>query len=66
MDTRMCKAKLTSLVGADSDHEMDATDIKRYPSTCMMEAIDLQHWHCVPTDQRPMIVLHSLLNQIDL
>ena len=28
----MCKAKLTSLVGADFDHDIDATDIEGYTS----------------------------------
>ena len=28
----MCTAKLTSLVGVDSDHDMDATGIEGYPS----------------------------------
>ena len=30
MKTCMCKAKLTSLVGADSDHHMDATSISGF------------------------------------
>ena len=32
MKTYMCKAKLTSLVGADSKHVMDASGIEGYPS----------------------------------
>ena len=32
MKTCMCRAKLTSLVGADSDHVMDTSGIEGYPS----------------------------------
>ena len=32
MKTSMCKAKLTPLVGADSNHVMDALGIEKYPS----------------------------------
>ena len=32
MNLHSCQAKLTYRVGADSDHEMDATGIEGYPS----------------------------------
>ena len=32
MKTCMCRAKLTSLVGADSNHVMDTSGIEKYPS----------------------------------
>ena len=47
---RICRAKLASLVGADSDHaDMDATSIKGCPSIHDYQSATLVAWYTTKT-----------------
>ena len=66
MKTCMCRAKLTSisLVGADSDHVMDALGKEGYP--CMLDGYQLAMLAFCATRRVKKMFMPNLLHEIGL
>ena len=64
MKTCMCRAKLTSLVGADSDYVMDTSNIEGYP--CMLDGYQLAMLAFCATRRVKKMFMPNLLHQIGL